>query len=65
MGPPKRYAFDFKGKIIAKIFFVVSPAIDIIRSIVALRSGRAVFDLRPQSTVTKRFQSENTAQCPV
>jgi NO-binding membrane sensor protein with MHYT domain len=40
MGSPKSYAFDFKGKIIAKNIFVVSLAIGIIRSIVALRSGR-------------------------
>ena len=45
MGPPKSYAFDFKGKINAKNILVVSPAIGIIRSIVALRSGGAVFDL--------------------
>jgi hypothetical protein len=40
MGPPKSYAFDFKGKNYRKNIFVVSQAIGIIRSIAALRSGR-------------------------
>jgi len=40
MGPPKSYASDFKRENHRKNIFVVSQAIGVIRSIVALRSGR-------------------------
>jgi hypothetical protein len=56
MGPPKYYTFDFKGKITAKIFLWFRHLSGSFDRLKHFKAVGAVFDLRPQSTVTKRFQ---------
>jgi hypothetical protein len=65
MGPPKSYAFDFKGKITAQIFLWFRKLSASFGRLSHFEAAGAVFDLRPQSTVTKRFQLENAARCPI
>jgi hypothetical protein len=58
MGPPKSYTFDFKGKITAKIFLWFRHLSASFGRLKHFKAAGSVFDLRLQSTVTKRFQLE-------
>jgi hypothetical protein len=56
MGPPKSYTSDFKGKIAAKIFLWFRQLSAPFGRLKHFKAAGAVFDMRPQSTVTKRFK---------
>ena len=58
MGPLKSHASDFKGKITAKVFLWFRQLSASFGRLYHFEAAGAVFDLRLQSTVIKRFQLE-------